>query len=86
MQIFTIDMTLEMLKQVKQTSSLLFDSILSAAWSSFVESLSGIAPSFLTQDWSGLAVGIFVLTTTIIFIYRLVRRNLLSTLEYLLGR
>lgn len=86
MQIFTIDMILEMLKQAKETSSLLFDSILSAAWSSVVESLAGIAPAFLTQDWSGLAVGIFVLISTTIFIYRLIRHNLLSTLEYLLDR
>ena len=79
-------MILEMLKQAKETSSLLFDSILSAAWSSVVESLAGIAPAFLTQDWSGLAVGIFVLTATIVFIYRLVRHNLMSTLEYLLDK
>jgi Fe2+ transport system protein B len=82
MQIFTIDMILEMLKQAKETFSMLFESILSAAWSSIAESLTEIAPSLISHDWSG----IFVLTTIILFIYRLIRRNLLSTLGYLLDR
>ena len=86
MQIFTIDMILDMFKQTKETSSLLFEAVLSAAWNSVIESLAGIAPAFLAHDWRGLAVNVFVLITTIVLIYRLIRHNLQSTLAYLLDR
>lgn len=83
MQIFTVDMMLETLKQAKDTSGLLFESIITAAWSSVVEALATLLPAIHNHDWNGLMVGVLMATSGAIILYRLIRKNLLSTLEFL---
>ena len=83
MQIFTVDMMLETLKQAKDTSGLLFESIITAAWSSVAEALATLLPAIHNHDWNGLMVGVLMATSGAIILYRLIRKNLLSTLEFL---
>lgn len=86
MQIFTTEMTLELLYQIKETSNLLFESILSAAWNNTIDSFGSIISAISSQDWSGVLVGVFMAISGAILLYKLVRDNILSTLEFLLKK
>ncbi|MCA9340063.1 MAG: hypothetical protein KDA17_04085 [Candidatus Saccharibacteria bacterium] len=86
MQIFTPEMILEMLKQAKDTSSVLFESIITAAWSSVAEALATLLPAIHNHDWNGLMVGILMVVSGVMLLYRLIRNNLLTTLEFLINR
>lgn len=86
MQIFTVEMIIELLKQINEMKSLLYEAIFLAAWSNVIDSIASVVSATIPHDWDGVLVGIFMVISGAILLYRLVISNLLSAIEVLLGK
>lgn len=86
MQIFTVQMLLDAVHQANEVRQMLFDAILGAAWRNILSSPGNIGTAFLEHNWSALFIQLFMAVCLIIFLYRLVRNNLLMAVRSMLDR
>ena len=86
MQIFTIEMLIQMYTQSREIAQELFGVLIAAAWDSVAASLGGIVPALTSQSWNELLVQILLLIGGLVMLFRLIRYNLRSTLKFLLDR
>lgn len=83
MKILPDDFALQMLQQINDLVSQLFGAILNVVGESIVTSAAGLWDAITANEWSGVLTFAFVLITSIIYGYRLVKNNLLDSIEYL---
>ena len=86
MQIFTVEMLIQMYTQSREIAQELFGVLIAAAWDSVAASLGGTFTALSSQSWNELLVQVLLLIGGLTMLFRLIRNNLLSTLKFLLDR
>lgn len=86
MQIFTVEMLIQMYTQSREIAQELFSVLIAAAWDDVAVSLGGIFTALTSQSWNELLVQALLLIGGLVMLFRLIRYNLRSTLKFLLDR
>lgn len=86
MQIFTTQMLLDAIRQANKSKQMLFDTILGTAWHNILNYLGSTWTALLQHNWHALSIQLFVAICLSIFLYRLVRKNLLMAAKSMLDR
>lgn len=86
MQIFTIEMLVQIYTQSREIAQELFGVFITAAWDNVAASLGGTFAALTSQSWNELLVQILLLMSGLVMLFRLIRYNLRSTLKFLLDR
>lgn len=85
MQIFTAQMLVEIFHQVHEIKQMLFDNLLNTACQNVLGYFGSTWTAFLQHDWSALSFHLFIAVCLLVFLYRLVRNNLLAAMRSIFG-
>ena len=86
MQIFTVQMLLDAAHQANEIKQMLFDAIFGAAWHNVLSYLGSTWTALLQHNWDALFIQLFMAVCLIVFLYRLVRKNLFMAVRSMLDR
>lgn len=76
MQIFTIDQLVEAYTQASEIKQMLFETLLSAGWNNFINLIPDTFAAVAAHNWNAVAVNAFVILCCLVFLYRLIFRNI----------
>jgi hypothetical protein len=83
MQLFTTDQLMQVIITAKDTESRMFGIFLGAIGENIATSIMQLWNSLLSVNWPTVVTTIFLLFSMVFIGYRLVRDNLLDSIEYL---
>ena len=83
MQIFTIEMLIEMRLHAKELANTLLGSILDAAWQSVIVSFGDLTQAIQAHDWGVVLVSCMIISSAVLLLLRFVRRYLFRVVNIL---
>lgn len=86
MQVFTIQMLLDLVHQANEIKQMLFDTLLSAALQNVLTFVGSVWAVVVRHDWSALPMKLFLLVGGIALVYRLVRSKPFMALKSIFDR
>lgn len=86
MQIFTMEMLIQAYVQSRELTRELFSSTIGGAWQNIVDLFSLVFTSVADGNWSSALAAGFILFSGILFLYRLVRKNLWMTFRSIIDK
>ena len=82
MQIFTVEMLIEMRLQARELAKDFIESIFDATWQSVLASFSDLTRAIQAHEWDTAAVAGLFIISALVLLYRLLKRGLLRSIDY----
>lgn len=86
MQIFTVQMLLDVVHQANEIKQMLFDTLLGSTWQNVMNYFEASWYALIQHDWNILPVSFLLLISGVILLYRLVRNNFFMALKSIVDR